>query len=603
MKDIPEKDPGNSVPEKPERWRKLDRAIAGLFAASLLISLVLLGWPMIQQQFGQVFAGRALGAGANSASLTTSPTPTKSPSPTITPTPTATAVPLPLGVSGNSLVDHSFVFSMTEAGYAHLFIYSLKTQRFQRLTDGAWDDVQPVLSADGRRLAYASRQNGAWDIYIMDLETGEVAPLTEDLAYDGAPSWSPDGGWLAYENYANGKLEIFMQPRDGSLDPIQISTNGGLYFSPTWSPIAQQVAVFADREFAQELWIIDLEESGEQRFRFVAEGERLGSATWSPDGERLAWSAWEDGQWRIYAQVLSSGERSLIGVGEQPVWGPDGQFVLAVLGEAQTQYLTAYTLEGKLVLAPLALPGQVDGLAWVGAHLDELPVALQQIAEATLEADWQVSGLDGGGARASILPLDGVDAPQAGLNELAIPAFTALRQAAAGALGWDLLSHLDDAIWPVSQAPAPARERDWLYTGRAFNLDQELQPAGWMQVVKEEINGEVYWRVFLRTAAQDGSQGQPMTMRPWDLNARVSGGEIEFQNGGRLADSVPAGYWVDFTALAQRYGWERLPALSNWRSYYPGALLGEFVLRDGLTWGEAMLQLYTPEQLSGEPAP
>jgi hypothetical protein len=28
-------------------------------------------------------------------------------------------------------------------------------------------------------------------------------------------------------------------------------------------------------------------------------------------------------------------------------------------------------------------------------------------------------------------------------------------------------------------------------------------------------------------------------------------------------------------------------------------LFGEFVLREGLTWGEAMLQLYTPEQLAG----
>jgi TolB protein len=138
-----------------------------------------------------------------------------------------------------------------------------------------------------------------------------------------------------------------------------------------------------------------------------------------------------------------------------------------------------------------------------------------------------------------------------------------------------------------------------LYTGRAFALDESLLGAGWMQVVKEEFNGEVYWRVFLRAAAQDGSQGRPMTRRPWDFAARVFGEDIDFQNGGRLAENVPEGYWVDFTALANRYGWERLPALSNWRSYYAGALFGEFVLREGLTWGEAMLQLYTPEQLAG----
>jgi TolB protein len=60
---------------------------------------------------------------------------------------------------------------------------------------------------------------------------------------------------------------------------------------------------------------------------------------------------------------------------------------------------------------------------------------------------------------------------------------------------------------------------------------------------------------------------------------------------------VPSGYWVDFTSLARRYGWERLPALPDWRTYARGARFNEFALTSSLTWHEAMLQLYPPDIL------
>lgn len=56
--------------------------------------------------------------------------------------------------------------------------------------------------------------------------------------------------------------------------------------------------------------------------------------------------------------------------------------------------------------------------------------------------------------------------------------------------------------------------------------------------------------------------------------------------------SVPPGYWIDLTTLAIQYGWERLPALTNWRTYYAGARLGELAFTQNLDWYTAMLELY-----------
>ena len=120
--------------------------------------------------------------------------------------------------------------------------------------------------------------------------------------------------------------------------------------------------------------------------------------------------------------------------------------------------------------------------------------------------------------------------------------------------------------------------------------------AGWMAVVREDIGSQTYWRLYIRAQKQDGTEGQPIENSPWDLNARYNLDPVIYEAGGKYG-AVPAGYWIDFTSLAQAYGWERLPALPNWRNYYAGARFAEFALTGGLNWYSAMLQLYPPDAL------
>lgn len=89
--------------------------------------------------------------------------------------------------------------------------------------------------------------------------------------------------------------------------------------------------------------------------------------------------------------------------------------------------------------------------------------------------------------------------------------------------------------------------------------------------------------------------GLPLRQIPWDLNARYNQDPRTYDQGGRRTPVAPPGYWLDLTALAREYGWERLPSLANWRSFYQGARFGEFVMREGLDWQDAMLQLYPPD--------
>jgi hypothetical protein len=164
-------------------------------------------------------------------------------------------------------------------------------------------------------------------------------------------------------------------------------------------------------------------------------------------------------------------------------------------------------------------------------------------------------------------------------------------------LGWDYLATLENAYVPLTAALPPGQGDDWLYTGRAIAVNSLPINAGWMVVVREEYAGEVYWRIYLRARYQDGSTGMPLKSYPWDFMVRFENDTNAYEQGGKMTSEIPSGYWVDLTAQAQLFGWQRLPALPNWRSAFPAARFNEFVYMDGRDWRQAMLEIYPPEVL------
>ncbi len=546
--------------------------------------------------------------------VTATITPSPSPTLTLTPAPSQT----PYVITATSAVTPSprglFIFSLNEAGYARLFIYSPLSLTLTRLTAGKWDDITASLSPDGERVAFASRRNGYWDLYLLELGTGDLTRLTDTLEYDASPSWSPDGQWLVYESYVDDNLEIFIRSAtDPSQAPIHLTENPAADHSPAWSPKGRQIAFVSNRSGEDEVWIADLDRLGEERFINVSRDPQSSQAhpAWSADGERLAWATsnansglssiyvWDNRQpapaprWGVAPRWAGSGD--------WPVWEENGHLAVR-LTTANQNYLTAYDASsGELSLPPMLLPGALRGLSYGMATLtNPLPAAIQGAAASTPAPLYQPAfspqdGIPAG--RAALVPLQGIQAPFPQLHDMVDESFQALRQRLIAVAGWDALASLENAYIPLTTPPDPGLSQDWLYTGRAFSFNPALVNAGWISVVREDFGQQTYWRIFLRVRAQDGSQGEPLHQTPWDFSTRYDGNPAAFEQGGSLMSAIPQGYWLDFTSLALQYGWERLPALSNWRTYFNGARFNEFAMRQGLTWQEAMLELYPPEAL------
>ncbi|MGA9533130.1 MAG: hypothetical protein WBR18_10475, partial [Anaerolineales bacterium] len=200
--------------------------------------------------------------------------------------------------------------------------------------------------------------------------------------------------------------------------------------------------------------------------------------------------------------------------------------------------------------------------------------------------------------RMSLIALDNVEAPNARLVEAASQPFRHLRAEIETAAGWDFLASLDEAFVGLNDPLPPGfAYNDWLYTGRAFAFQEAAYEAGWVEVVPEPIGGLMYWRIYVKAARQDGSLGEPLAERPWDFDARFRGDPSDYDQGGRERDVTPSGYYIDFTALAEAFGFQRQPALNNWRTFFPGTRFTEFAYTESLNWRAAMMQLYPLEAI------
>jgi TolB protein len=622
MSTLPERnfDPASFHPRGERKWWniRLTRRWIILLVSIVVLGLALLVWPLMEERWlpAQAISAAptqiapAILESPRASDTLVPPTVTPTTTPTLTVTPSATSeIIIPTAETADAPDQGLIMLSLQEGARAHLFAFQPGSLPLTRLTHGPWDDITPAISPDGGKIAFTSNRNGYWNLYLMELSNGELTQLTDNPNYEGAPSWSPDGLWLVYESYSGeeaGGLDIYIRSIEGG-DPIQLTDHPAADYAPAWSSQGRQIAFVSNRSGDPEIWLADLDKTEEDRFRNISHNPLAweSNPAWSPDGRKLAWAADENAFRSLYIWDASAVDGLLyspayVGSGDRPVWSPDGSTLLASLSAPNQTYLVAYPVDAAgLWLPARKLPGEATGLSWGRTSLPAiLPLAFQEASQADPTPAWLpalTSLPDVPGNRRHVVILDDVQAPQPYLHDLVDESFQALRIEIARQSGWDFLYNLENAYVPLTAPLAPGLAEDWLYTGRAFAFATASLNAGWLAIVREDYGPQTYWRVYVRARHQDGSAGMPMHLAPWDFLARYSGSTVDYERGGALAESVPPGYWIDFTRLASAYGWERQSALSLWGASFPAARFNEFVHSNGVDWQSAMLELYPPD--------
>ncbi len=532
--------------------------------------------------------------------------PTGTPAPTeipVTPTPTVSGANI-VGLQEQGVM----ILSLADGANYHLFAYNPQYLPLLRLTDGDSDDVSPAVSPDGTRIAFSSRRNGAWDIYLLEIASGNITQLTNTPQYEGAPTWSPDGQWLAYEQYVKtGNLDIFLlEVNHPENAPLQLTDDPAADFSPSWMAggAGREIAFVSDRSGNDEIWIARLDNFKERFINVSLDADSEDThPVWSPDGVYLSWAKRNGGDASIVLWDSSSINSPVktIGSGDWPVWNHSGKIIASRVRLPNLTALSSYEINtGQINIPLIRLPGPLQGLDWRTGEITRIiETRLAEAPSPQAAALWnpvlQRNPLPQG--RDGLVSLDGVAAPAPFLLDTVDDSYIALRYRIGSQIGWDFLNSLSSAFMEKDTPADPGYINSWLSTGRAFEINDLPMNSGWMALVREEFGTQIYWRIFLKTRMQDGSQGRPMTDRAWDIISRNSGDPTVYETGGKEI-GVPQGYWVDFTEWANRYGWERFPALSNWITYYPGARFKLFAMTEGIDLITALNQIYPGENFA-----
>lgn len=213
----------------------------------------------------------------------------------------------------------------------------LRADKLVQVTSGPDWDRDPAWSPDGTSIVYASDHGGATNLWrvIVD-DKGRVkgsAQLTATEAPDTQPTVAPDGT-IVFVRGRDATADLWVRTTEG--EEKRLKEADGAESSPAFSPEGDKLLYIAGRS----IHVITFDdEGGVDEDETVISGMTVAAATWSPDGERIAFGT-RGGSPGVYVAPADGRFSNLIvEVSAAPAWAPDGaQIALAELAPSGPGY-------------------------------------------------------------------------------------------------------------------------------------------------------------------------------------------------------------------------------------------------------------------------
>lgn len=252
-----------------------------------------------------------------------------------------------------------YAFASDRTGNGDIFLIDA-TGKLHQITQAPEADWDPIWHPNGRSLAFTSHRTGDSDIWVIaDLETDFLRKtpflppkkpynLTNHPAWDYSPTWSPSGQSIAFVSERDGDPEIFVQHLEETT-AIQLTFNEEMDRLPIWSPDGKSIAFAAVRDGVEQIHRIRPDGTDEQ---IVTPTPLKGtSPAWSPDSQRLAFIGWDDaGRPGIYIIGPESHQLEQLYQSDAMLsslsWSPNGDWLTFTLWEEENQELFALPITG-----------------------------------------------------------------------------------------------------------------------------------------------------------------------------------------------------------------------------------------------------------------
>jgi TolB protein len=216
----------------------------------------------------------------------------------------------------------SLAFTSYMNGYPFLYrVFPFERRPVQLLAGYAGINSSPAWSPDGRTVAMTLSKDGNPEIYLLTVATGAFRRLTTNVSIDTEPTWSPTGRDLAFISDRSGSAHVYVMDTDGT--NLRRLTSGGFNTQPRWSPKGDTI-VFTSRFGSHDIWAISPDGSNLRRLT-AGPGDNE-SASWSPNGRHLVLQSSRQGATQLYTMLSDGSEQQVLtggpGQASSPAWSP-----------------------------------------------------------------------------------------------------------------------------------------------------------------------------------------------------------------------------------------------------------------------------------------
>jgi Tol biopolymer transport system component len=191
----------------------------------------------------------------------------------------------------------------------------------------------PSFSPDGRQLAMYINDGMQSDVWVYDWARDALSRVTFDTADDLIPVWTPDGRRIAFASTRGDKStsNLYWQRADGSGEIQRLTESKNNQYPLSWHPSGKFLAFLEANPKTGRLDLMILPMEGDEATGrkpgkptvFLSSPFSESSAAFSPDGRWLAYSSTESGRGEVYVRPFPGpGSKWQISTnsGSFPVW-------------------------------------------------------------------------------------------------------------------------------------------------------------------------------------------------------------------------------------------------------------------------------------------
>ena len=259
--------------------------------------------------------------------------------------------------TGTFVVLRGVLFETHRDGNSEIYVMNPDGTQPINLTNDLSDDRFPVWSPDGTKIAFVATRDGNSEIYVMDADGSNPRNLTTHPESDYFPAWSPDGNMIAFMTDRESSVplildatpkimiefnvEIFVMNADGT-GQTNLTEHVAWDGFPSWSPDGEHIVFQTDRDnswihveitlpddLGREIYAMDDDGSNQVRLSNSPEDDIYPS--WSPDGSKIVFQSYRDGNAEIYVMNTDgTGQTRLTNhpdTDSMPTWSPDGGWI------------------------------------------------------------------------------------------------------------------------------------------------------------------------------------------------------------------------------------------------------------------------------------